>query len=101
MAEYTRTDAREDAILPLRLHDGGIGVTRDVSTSGVYFVSDAEQAVGSEIDFTIDFETPSGPLHLKCHGQVVRTEKRGSRIGHAVKILESRFATGHSGFGDL
>ena len=96
-----RTEAREGAALTLHLDDGMSGMTRDVSTSGVYFESDADQAVGSVIDFTIDFDTPSGPLHLKCHGEVVRTERRGSRIGAAVKILQSRFSTGHSGFGDL
>ena len=67
-----RTEVREGAALTLRLDDGGSGLTRDVSTSGVYFESDAEQTVGSEIDFTIDFDTPSGPLHLKCHGEIPR-----------------------------
>ena len=96
-----RTEVREGAALTLHLDDGVSGMTRDVSTSGVYFESDADQAVGSVIDFTIDFDTTGGPMYLKCHGQVVRTERHGNRVGTAVKILESRFKTGHSGFGSL
>ena len=96
-----RTEVREGAALTLHLDDGASGLTRDVSTSGVYFESDADQAVGSVIDFTINFETEGGPMYLTCHGQVVRTERHGNRIGTAVKILESKFKTGHSGFGSL
>ena len=101
MSEQHRIEEREVAALTLHLEEGLRGTTRDVSTSGVYFESDANQAVGSVIDFTIDFDTPSGPLHLKCHGEVVRSERHGGRIGAAVKILHSRFSTGHSGFGSL
>ena len=101
MSEHHRIEEREDAALTLHLEEGIRGTTRDISTSGVYFESDADQAVGSVIDFTIDFDTPSGPMYLKCHGQVVRTERHGSRIGAAVKILESKFSAGHSGFGSL
>jgi hypothetical protein len=101
MANHLRAEDREDAALPLYLADGCNCITRDVSTSGVYFESDEEQRVGSEIDFSIDFDSPTGPLNLKCRGTVLRTERRGERIGTAVKILQSRFSTGHSGFGPL
>jgi hypothetical protein len=101
MANHQRAEVREGAMLPLYLADGCNCLTRDVSTSGVFFECDEEQRVGSVIDFTIDFNSPSGPLNLKCKGTVVRTERRGNRSGTAVQILESRFATGHSGFGPL
>ncbi len=82
--------------MQLLLGDGGSGVTRDVSASGVFFETETEQVAGSLVDFTIEFETPSGEMRLKCHGQVVRIERHGKRQGAAVKILESKFEAGPS-----
>ncbi len=86
-----RDSPREAAALQVRLGSRALGVTRDISTTGVFFETDAEQVPGSLVEFTIAFETPGGPMRLKCHGQIVRVERRGTRQGVAVKILESRF----------
>ncbi len=91
MSSNKRANSREASALQLQLGGGGSGVTRDVSASGVFFETDIEQVAGSLIDFTIEFETPGGPMRLKCHGQIVRTEQHGTRQGAAVKILESKF----------
>lgn len=97
MADNKRTETREDAELALRLASGASGTTRDVSKSGIYFESEAEQQVGREIDFIIDFDTPSGPMGLHARGEVVRTERRGGKAGAGVKILESKFEAGPQG----
>lgn len=83
--------------MPLRIGAGVGGTTRNVSPSGVYFESEAEQTVGSVIDFRIDFDTPGGPICLKCRGEIIRTERHGSRVGAALKILESKFEAGRDG----
>lgn len=70
--------------------DEGIGVTRDVSASGVYFSTDTDYAAGSEISFAIELDAPRGRLMLKCRGQIVRVERRDGRIGVAAKIVASK-----------
>jgi len=94
MKPDNRIEPRENHVLPLRLDGGVEGITQNVSASGIYFETDTKQAVGSEIDFTINFDTPGGPICLKCHGKIIRTEQRGKKTGAAVNILESKFAAG-------
>ena len=86
-----RTESREDRMLGLQLGGATDGITRNISTTGVYFESNVSQALGDLIDFKIDFETQGGPLVLHCRGEVVRIEQHGTRMGAAVKILESKF----------
>lgn len=66
------------------------GITRDVSASGIFFETDASFAVGSEIDLSVELDTPGGKMLLKAHGNVVRVEHRDAKIGVAVKITESK-----------
>jgi Tfp pilus assembly protein PilZ len=76
------------------LNDEGKGVTRDVSSSGVFFETDKHYEVGSIITMTIDLENPPG-TRLRCVGTIVRLEDRGSRVGVAVhmKVGESKILT--------
>ena len=66
------------------------GVTRDVSASGIFFETDASYALGNLISFTVAFDAPGGKMLLKCRGNIVRIEPRGTQGGVAVKIVESR-----------
>ena len=45
--------------------------------------------MGDLISFTVEFDTPRGKRMLKCKGDIVRIEPRDTRIGVAVKIIES------------
>jgi Tfp pilus assembly protein PilZ len=65
------------------------GVTRDVSASGVFFETDATYALGNEISFAVELDTPGGGVVLKCKGEIVRIEPRDARVGVAVKIVKS------------
>lgn len=76
--------------MPVRVAEH-IGVTRDVSASGIYFEMDSGTEIGSEISFDVEMDTLSGPMKLKCSGVVVRKEQSGSRTGVAVRMLESKF----------
>lgn len=101
MGENLRTEAREERMLAMRVDGAVDAITRNISTTGVFFESSVEQMVGSMIDFTIDFDSPGGPLHVRCKGIVVRCEVHGGRSGTAVQVIESRFVEGRSDFGAL
>ena len=83
-----RTEERVSAALPVDLGTA-TGITTDVSASGISFETDATYAFGSTVDLTVEFETPGGKMLLKCHGNIVRIEPRGKKVGVAVKITES------------
>lgn len=84
-----RKEERVPAAMPVKLAKG-LGTTRDVSASGVFFEMDSDLTVGGEISFEIEMDTALGPMTMKCRGKVVRTEQKGSRTGIAVKLSDSR-----------
>jgi hypothetical protein len=88
-----RKGERVCTALPVAL-GGTMGVTRDVSASGVFFEMDTLFAVGSLVRFTVEVATPARKMILNCEGDVVRTEARDTGIGLAVRItdLVMRFA---------
>ena len=88
MANYKRREERICTALPVNL---GIatGITCDISASGIFFETDASLIPGSHISFIVEFEAPGGQMELKCSGEIVRTEPRDSKVGVAVKIIES------------
>ncbi len=56
---------------------GKVGETRNLSSGGVLFTSDADVYVGQPIEFMITLPTSAHgvPVRLRCVGKVVRTEK--------------------------
>jgi len=70
----------------------GQGVTRNVSASGIYFVTDSAFAVGQPIKLHIEFDDlPGGPLAVICDARVVRVEKDGTARGVAATIAKFEF----------
>ena len=90
MQNENRTEAREQISLPLKLDDGLNAVTLDISASGLFFETDAEQRLGNLIDVEIDLDTPSGPIKFKAQGKIMRIASHGSRMGVGVELLSSR-----------
>ena len=75
---------------PVRL-DRGTGITRNMSTSGVFFETDADYAPGSEIIFAIELDGPADrKLVLRCRGMIVRIKHRAGKVGVAVEIVASQ-----------
>lgn len=75
---------------PVQL-DRGIGVTQNVSASGVFFETSEDQAAGSEINFAIELDGPGGEkLMLRCRGEIVRVERRDGKLGVAARIVASK-----------
>jgi acyl-coenzyme A thioesterase PaaI-like protein len=87
-SEDRREEERVFTSLSVNLGDSW-GTTRDVSTSGMYFETNAWLNLGSSISFNVDFVAPAGNMMLRCHGEIVRIETSGSRVGVAVKIVDS------------
>jgi hypothetical protein len=69
--------------------------TRDVSYRGLYFVANANFAIGTEIEFVITLPqqvTQSGDVNIRCLGEVVRIEPtENGRVGIAAKIARYEF----------
>ena len=77
--------------MPVTLEHGG-GITRNVSSSGVFFETDQLLTPSAAINFSLEFENaPAGPLRLKCEGRIVRVEQQVGKIGVAATITSSRF----------
>jgi hypothetical protein len=83
-----RSSQRFHTALPVFLENAE-GLTRDMSTSGVYFWKDGRCRLGELISFSIELYTPEGRMMWKCKGDVVRTEALGNDVGVAVRITES------------
>jgi hypothetical protein len=82
-----REAPRFPGVLPL-MTEGHKGMTRDLSSSGVFFETDGSFSPGQSIEFTVVLEHlyPDRPVCLKCKGAIVRVENNGQRIGVAATI---------------
>ena len=91
-----RRDTRLPIAIPVEL-EGGTGITRDVSLSGVFFETDRYLVLGEQIRLTLLLGrlSPDYPVRLQCDGRVVRVERREMqvRLGVAVAIESYRFMT--------
>lgn len=87
--ETKRCAERIRVEMPVHL-DQGMGVTRDVSQSGIFFYTDQSFSLGMPLRFALEFDhiIPGEPMLLHCRGEVVRTEKSGERTGVAASISE-------------
>ncbi len=76
--------------------DHAKGVTRDLSSTGVYFETDFKFEKGSLIRFKINFDTPiqGNKSQLECIGHIVRIDARDKgKVGIAVKLDEQHLRT--------
>ena len=82
-----RVAPRFESAVPV-VTECGKGICRDLSSSGVFFETDASFAPGQSIEFEIYLEHlyPDHPVCVKCKGSIVRVEKKGQKIGVATTI---------------
>lgn len=83
-----RTEERISVVSPIILDDV-LGVTRDVSVSGVNFEVNASYETGAEISFVIVMGVENKRMLLKCKGNVVRTNTVDNKTTVAAHITES------------
>jgi len=91
-----RTADRFVCELPLEI-DGAVGLTRNVSASGVYFETTLDHAPGSRVHFVVEVVVKGETLKMVCAGDVLRVERKPGTVGIAVKLTSSFFTdTDHS-----
>jgi len=81
-----RRAKRYKLALPVQLKRG-TGVTRDISTSGVFFETKAAQSTGATINLAVDFTDTT----IQCEGRVVRVEKLDGKFGVAAELISYFF----------
>jgi hypothetical protein len=86
-----RKEERFQIELPIRF-EGREGIARDVSASGIYFVTDAALEVGQAVKFMLEFANfPGGPIAVDCVARVVRLEEKGTGRGVGASISSFAF----------
>ena len=76
-----RRDERFDSDLRIKL-DRGDGRMRNVSASGVYFLTDVDLKPGQALKFTLEFSgLQIGVVSARCEARVVRVDPQGSLKG--------------------
>jgi len=79
--------------LPVELERGS-GITRNISTSGVFFETDQVFSAGALIRLILVLEEPTypgTPIRLHCQGQIVRAEQHEEKVGVGVAFTSYRF----------
>ena len=73
-----RSAARTKIAVPVILEDG-VGITRDISKSGIYMKTAQPYNLGDRVKFTLELEyaVTEGPKLFTYVGQIVRVEKLG------------------------
>ena len=87
------SDKRREDRIPIEVQvtlEAGMGLTRDVSRSGIYFLTAQAIDPGSLVRFSIrlDHIRAGKPIQLDCQGQVLRIEKSSDQYGVAASINE-------------
>ena len=85
-AERRRTERYRLAV-PFHFQERGTGVTRDISTSGVFFETDQAHSIGDRILLSVDF----GDATVQCEGRVVRVDQLEGKFGIAVELTSYAF----------
>jgi hypothetical protein len=84
--EERRIGERYRLALPVQLNDG-IGITCDISTSGIFFETESAYAIGDTIRLFLNFEHET----LQCEARVMRVEPRNGQFGVAVELTSYVF----------
>jgi hypothetical protein len=84
-----RKEERFDTTLPVKLARGA-GVARNVSATGIYFVTDQALSAGATVTFALDFQDfPGGPIEVNCVARVVRIDKQGAKQKGVAAAIQS------------
>jgi len=83
-----RKTPRYDLKLPFELirtgskHVGKLGETRNLSSGGVLFTTDADVHVGQPIEFVITLQSSEegACVQLRCMGKVIRIERKHDSV---------------------
>lgn len=60
------------------------GQTRDISTRGLYFITEDDLAPGTEIELSLTL--PAGDVFIRAKGRVIRVDRHKGNSGPAIGI---------------
>lgn len=87
-----RFEQRFDTELTVWLDGGAEGIARNVSSSGIFFVTGAPLEAGQPVKLRMKFlDFPSGPIEVECSARVVRVEEQGAGWGVGASIAAFEF----------
>ena len=88
--EEKRKEERTVIELPLAFDDGK-GVTRNLSSTGMFFWTDSAPAfaIGDRVSITLEVVRSGRKIRPRCQGEIVRIEPRGKETGVGLRIVES------------
>ena len=68
----------------------GTGISKDISFSGIYFITKELLEAGEplKLAFELEYAIPGKSLQLDCQGHVLRVEQLNGTYGIAAKIDE-------------
>lgn len=76
--------------LPVEIN-GAMGLTRNLSATGVYLETTVDQMPGSRVHFVVEVVVKGELLKMVCAGEVTRVEHKPGTVGVAVKLTSSFF----------
>lgn len=84
---HKRRGERVEVQLPVDL-DNGRGISRNISQSGIYFLTDRDFSEGATFRFTLalEYAIPGRRVELSCQARVIRIEPQGDQVGIAAQI---------------
>lgn len=87
MHHERRTETRVEVKLPLRLASGETGITRDISSRGLFFELDDECTLADEIDLSVGLSLHGQTVWQEKQYKVIRVVRDQGRMGVAVQLL--------------
>ncbi len=94
MTVEARRDQRFDSDLTIELGQGQASM-RNVSASGVYFLTQLDLEVGDPLSFTLEFPgMQTGIISANCAARVVRVQQHGDQKGVAAAFESIEFYRG-------
>lgn len=87
MSLERRSEPRLEVRLPLRLPNGDMGITRDVSTRGLLFDLEGDYDLEGELDLSVGLSVHGSPVWRESQYRVVRVERQEGRTSVAVQLL--------------
>jgi len=87
MRQERRTELRVDVKLPLRLANGETGITRDISSHGLFFEMDEECSLADELELSVGLSLHGRTVWQEKQYKVIRVERNQGRMGVAVQLL--------------
>jgi hypothetical protein len=88
MPKEKRTDSREPLALPVRLDDGTVAVTRNLSASGMYLEIDGFHQLEGPVVFELQLAGPG--IKMTAQGEVMRIDHWAGKTGVALRLIAPR-----------